>query len=1182
MTQTLARPQADLEERYSLRDGYVYLTGMQALVRLPVQQRLRDQAAGLNTGGYISGYRGSPMGRYDMELWAAGKLLEQHNIVFRAGLNEDLAATAVWGSQMVGSFPGATVDGVFGLWYGKGPGVDRSADALRHANLAGTSPQGGVLCLAGDDHGAKSSTVANFSDGVFMAVGMPLLYPSNTQELLDYGLHGIAMSRYSGCWVGMKLVTDVVEGGGSVRVGADSPTVVLPPKPSEPVDMFGKGYHIRPVDMPLAQEDRLYHHKHAAVLAYARANGLNRISVNPEQARVGIVAAGKAWQDLQQALGDLGLDEARLAEIGVRLLKIGLIWPLDPAIVREFARGLATVVVVEEKRPVLEDQLRSALYGQPAAPRIVGKHAAGGIFDPGHGDILFPNAAETNPVMVARVLAGVLGQALPNCGLAAPAPVGAAGPSGMPQRAPSFCSGCPHNRSTKVVEGSRALAGIGCHTMAVLANPKTTNSISHMGAEGILWLGQQPFTTEKHVFANLGDGTFSHSGLLAVRQAIAAQVPITYKLLYNGFVSMTGGQSVETGMSAPQIASVLHSEGVKKMAVVTDDPSRYERVALPPGVPVHHRDEMEAVQREFREYGNVSVILYDQPCATERRRLRKRGKWADPPKRSFINAAVCEGCGDCGKVSNCMSIEPLETDLGRKRHINQASCNKDYSCVSGFCPSFVTVHGGALKKPAKPAEKAAPAWTHELPEPALSALTRSWGVLVGGIGGSGVVTIGQTLAVAAHLQGLYSSNLDVTGLAQKYGAVHSHVHISPTPEGLHATRIAAGGADALIGCDLVVAAGDESVSRLRPGSARAVVSTDLVPTADFARNPDWQIDNPAMVARLQGALGERVLMLQAGKLATDLLGDPIGANMMMLGAAWQRGDIPLKLQAIERAIELNGVAIPMNKAAFLWGRRAAHDLQAVQEHARALAPAQVIEFVPRTKRSLDEIVRHRSEHLVAHTGEALAQRYRALVERVRQAESGAGLGDALARAVAHNYHRVLAVKDEWEVARLYSHPDFKAALEREFEGDYKLHFHVGGGPFAKTDKATGQPLKTEIGPWMLTAMQWLARLRGLRGSWLDPFRRSDERKLDAHVTEVFEADVEMLLRTLSPATHAVAVKWLSLPEQVRGYGHVKREQMTAAGKLREQLRQQHDAALAPQAKAARSPRRNPGSPMAMT
>lgn len=1147
-----------LDVRYTQSDGWVYLTGMQALVRLPIQQKLRDQANGLNTGGYISGYRGSPMGRYDMELWSAEALLKKHNIVFRAGLNEDLAATAVWGAQMVGSFPGAQVDGVFGLWYGKGPGVDRSTDALRHANLAGTSPHGGVLCLAGDDHGAKSSTVANFSDGVFMAVGIPLLYPSNTQEILDYGLHGIAMSRYSGCWVGMKLVTDVVEGGGSVKVAPDSPQIKLPPVPSEPQDMFGKGYHIRPFDMPLAQENRLYHHKHAAVMAYARANDLNRIEVNPAQATIGVMAAGKAWQDLRQSLVDLGLDDSRLEELGVRLIKIGMIWPLEPEIVRDFAKGLQTVIVIEEKRPILEDQVRSVLYGSPNAPRIVGKLDAGNLFDAKQSTLVFPNAGELNPVLIAQVLAQILGRTLPHCGLAPLTTSQASSPTGMPTRAPSFCSGCPHNRSTKVIDGSRALAGIGCHTMAVLVNPKTTNSISHMGAEGILWLGQQPFTSEKHVFANLGDGTFSHSGVLAIRQAVAAQVPITYKLLYNGFVSMTGGQAVETGMSAQQILAVLAGEGVKKLAVVTDEPDKYAGVALPSGVTVHHRDDMEVVQREFREFPNVSVILYDQPCATERRRLRKRGKWSDPAKRSFINAAVCEGCGDCGKVSNCMSIEPVETELGRKRAINQASCNKDFSCVNGFCPSFVTVHGGQLKKSVQSIPQGAAIWQLELSEPLLPPLNRTWSILVGGIGGSGVVTIGQTLAVAAHLQGYYSSNLDVTGLAQKYGAVHSHVRISAHPEGLHATRIANGQADVMIGCDLIVAAGDESMSKLRPNSGHAVVCTDLVPTSDFARNPDWKVDSSALVARIKKALEDRGFLFDGQRLATDLLGDPIGANMLTLGAAWQLGLIPLALQAIERAIELNGVAVDMNKSAFLWGRRCAHDLSAVKSCIQAMKPAQVISFEPRRQASLDELIAHRSEHLQAHSGQVLVQRYQNLLNKVRQVEHEAGLGDALTRAVAHNYHRLLAVKDEWEVARLYSQPEFKASLAKVFEGDFTLRFHLAGGPFGKKN-ANGNPAKSEVGQWVLGFMRMMSGLRFLRGTWLDPFRRGEERQYDQHLLEIYEGDASYLLQTLSSATHGIAVQWLSLPEQIRGYGHVRREQGAIAGKLREQLRSQHEA-----------------------
>ena len=1160
-----SRLETTLEDKYIQPEGWVYMTGIQALVRLPIQQRLRDEAAGLNTGGYISGYRGSPMGRYDMELWAAEGALKRHNIQFRAGLNEDLAATAIWGSQYVGSFPGAKVDGVFGIWYGKGPGVDRSGDALRHANLAGTSRHGGVVAIAGDDHGAKSSTVANFSDQIFVAVGMPVLYPSSTQELLDFGLHAIALSRFSGCWIGMKVVTDVVEGGGSVYVGLDRPAVRLPEIGAPPAG----GLNIRRMDGALVQEDRLYHHKLHAALAYARANALNEITVDPAHARVGIVSAGKAWQDVQQALALMSLSEARLRELGIRMLKVGMTWPLDPAIVQRFAQGLDTLIVVEEKRPLLEDQIRALLYGGPDVPRIVGKRMDATVFDPVASAPAFPNAGELTPALIAKVLIGAIGTELPLCGLIEGLPSTPAAAGAAPMRMPGFCSGCPHNRSTKVIEGSRALAGIGCHTMAMLINPQQTTTVSHMGAEGVMWLGQQAFTTEKHVFANLGDGTLAHSGFLAVRQAIAAHVPITYKILYNGFVAMTGGQAVETGLAPAQILQGLAAEGVKRMAVVTDDPSRYTGVDLPAGVKVHDRREMESVQKAFREYEDVSVILYDQPCATERRRLRKRGKWADPPKRTFINAAVCEGCGDCGKVSNCMSIEPLETELGRKRRINQESCNKDYTCVEGFCPSFVTVHGGGLRrsKPATSEETAV--WTLLLPEPRMEPLAAPFNVLISGIGGTGVVTIGQTIAIAAHLHGLFSSNLDVTGLSQKYGAVNSHVRIAPQPGMLHSTRIGAGEVDTLIGCDLVVAAGNESLNTLDPRASRATVCSDVVPTSDFARNPDWTLDALNLTNRLTAVLADRVQLIDGLRLSRALLGDSIFSNMMMLGAAWQRGQIPLPLDAIERAIELNGTAVKMNRQAFTWGRRVAVDAQAVGRIAATsdARGSQPIHVVPRQAKTTQAIMEHRSRQLDEHTGSSLVARYRKLVDGVRAAETRLHLDESLSRAVAHNYHRLLAVKDEWEVARLYSHPDFMAAIRREFEGKFELHFHVGAWPFARRDRASGQVVKAEAGPWLMRAFKVMSTLRGLRGTWIDPFRNNEERRLDQKLVEEYERDVGTVLRNLNAETLALAVQIAALPEKIRGYGHVKAKSADAANlervALMQQWRRVSDAARRP-------------------
>ena len=754
-------------------EGWLYMTGMQALVRLPIQQRLRDAAAGLNTGGYISGYRGSPLGRYDIELWRAAPLLKQHNIVFRPGLNEDLAATAIWGAQYLNSFPGATVDGVFGIWYGKGPGVDRSGDALRHANFTGASPKGGAIALAGDDHGAKSSTAVNFSDTSFIAVGMPVIYPSNTQELIDFGLHGIAMSRFSGCWVGMKIVTDVAEGGGTVYVGPESPAIVIPERPSNP-----------PGRLRRADDRRAGRAGGAALQSQAagRARLCARQRPQPHHRR-------RRGREDRRGRGRQGLAGP---VAGARQSR--------PRRQRRFARpppaqgrhGLAArsghrARLRPRPRPHRRRSRRSARCSRirsarssmasASAPRIVGKYFDGPAFDPSQGAPAIPNYGEISPELVAAVLVKALSRHDPNCALSAPETPGAAlSNRPAPMRSPGFCAGCPHNRSTPVPEGSRALAGIGCHWMATLVNPQQTATASHMGGEGTMWLGQQPFTRQDHVFANIGDGTYAHSGSLAIRQAIAADVPITYKILFNGFVSMTGGQPIEGGMTPVQILAELAAEGVKKMALVADEPERYAGVPLPPGVSLRHRDAMDETQREFREFKGVSVILYDQPCATERRRLRKRGKWADPAIRTFIHPEVCEGCGDCGRVSNCMAIEPLETEFGRKRRINQSSCNKDFSCVEGFCPSFVTVHGGRLRKP----EATAPLsrYLPPVPEPVLPEIGERYSVLVAGIGGSGVVTVSQTIAIAAYLDGLFSSNLDLTGLSQKYGAVTAHVRIA--------------------------------------------------------------------------------------------------------------------------------------------------------------------------------------------------------------------------------------------------------------------------------------------------------------------------------------------------------------------------------------------------------------------
>lgn len=1112
-----------LDDRYTQTTGCVLLSGNQALVRLPIQQRLLDQAAGLNTGGFISGYRGSPLGRYDMELWGAARHLEALNVKFQPGVNEDLAGTAVWGSQNVGLVPGAQVDGVFGLWYGKGPGVDRSMDVLKHANLAGSNAKGGVLVLAGDDHGAKSSTTAHQSEPVLMAAGIPVLAPSNVQDILDMGLHGIAMSRFSGCWVALKLVTDVVESTATVDVALDRLQPVLPPVPAIP-----GGVSIRITDMPLAQEVRLYQAKLPLAVAYARANGLNRVVLDVPNARLGIVAAGKAFADTLQALQELGLDEAACQQAGIRLLKVGLVFPLDPEAVTRFAEGLDTVLVIEEKRGLIESQMKTALVDAGVSiPKFIGKSA-------------LPATGELAPNIVAHAIAKAMGQAERAEKIPLPIPI-QFGPDGRPilgpMRLPGFCSGCPHNTSTKLPDGSRALAGIGCHAMALLSSPHNTMTVSHMGGEGVMWTGQAPFTAEKHVFANMGDGTYFHSGLLAIRQAVASKTNITYKLLYNGFVSMTGGQPVDGEMTLPQTVRQLQSEGVKHIVVTTEDVDRVRALGLPPEVPVHDRGQLDRLQRELREMAGTTVLIHDQSCATERRRLRKRGKLPDPAVRTFIHPEVCEGCGDCGVQSNCLSIEPLETSLGRKRKINQSSCNKDFSCVKGFCPSIVTVHGAQPKKAQGARKPAATVDENALALPDTTLRGETHGVLITGIGGTGVVTLGAVVAMAAHLDGLAVSTLDVTGLAQKYGAVMTHLRIARDPRKLASTRLAMGEADVVVGCDLLVSAGDEALSRLRPGQARLVVNSAEVPTSDFSRNPDWAMDSAALMGRLQAAAGERLESLDATALATTLLGDAVFANMLLLGVAWQRGLVPVSWPSLKTAVKLNGVQEQRNLLALNWGRLWALDATRIRQLAADARPAQVI-ALPVSER-LPALVSDRVARLTAYQNATLGRTYQQRIEGLARAATQAGVGDTLVKQAARQYYRLLAHKDEYEVGRLYSDPAFKQLLAQEFDGELTVHYHLGGGPLAKTHARTGAPLKTEKVFGMTLLMALLGKLRVIRGSWIDPFRLGHERQLANRLRALYEADLDRMTRELQ-SHNANAMKALAdWPALVRGFGHVR-------------------------------------------
>lgn len=1102
------------------------LSGTQALARLPLLQRARDQRKGLNTGCFISGYRGSPLGSYDQELWRMQAELTAANIHFQPGVNEDLAATAVWGTQYVGLHPGATVDGVFGIWYGKTPGVDRSMDALHHANTAGTSPKGGVLALAGDDHAAKSSSRTGQSDQQLRACGIPVLYPSSVQEILEFGLHGIAMSRFSGCWTGLKLATDVVETSSAVRID-DLPEPVIPSFELPP-----GGLHIRANETPQEMEARLYELRLPAALAYARANRLNRIE-GAREARFGIVSAGKSWGDVRGALLSLGLDEAGAARAGLRLLKLGMTWPLDEQILMEFAEGLEHILVVEEKRPFLEEQIKSALFNSALAGRVRVSGKAG----PGATGL--PVAGELSPYLVAQTIAALF--------QLAPPPALSMAEAGL-VRMPNFCSGCPHNTSTVVPEGSRAMAGIGCHGMAMWIRPESTGTVTHMGGEGMFWVGQQPFTSERHVFANIGDGTFFHSGSLALRQAVAARARITYKLLFNGYVSMTGGQPHDGELNVRKLVDIVRAEGVGRVVVVADDPSRHAPGSLPADVPVHHRRDLDAVQRDLREFDGVSVLVYDQACATEMRRQRKRKPELDVAKRTWIHPEVCEGCGDCGIKSNCMSVEPLETELGRKRKINQSSCNKDFSCAEGFCPSFVTVHGGRLRRRARAAGGAG---LSPLPAAVLPSVERGYNVVLAGIGGTGIVTVGGILAQAALLDGLQASVLDLTGMAQKYGAVMSHLRIAAPGHRLPSSRLSSGEADLVVGCDLIVTAGQEALSKMALGRSRVVVNSAVVPTGDFTRTPDWDPNAAAQLERIAARAGDAFHPLDAERLATALMGDAIAINMFLLGHAWQRGYVPVSLEALDRAIAESGVDVAFNRESFEWGRRSAAFPQEVEHAAAEPASSQVISFAPRRLHALHEIVADRESRLKAYQGASLAKRYSDLVDRARLKDDELEAGGRLARGVARSYYKLLAHKDEYEVARLFSMPEFRKQIEAQFDGDYKLHFHLGAWPLVRKD-AQNQPRKREVGPWMLRAMGILQHMRHVRDTWMDPLRNTSERVLARRLLSEFEQDVAHILQHARRASEAVELA--ELPEKIRGYGHVRERHAAAVSAQRQALR----------------------------
>jgi indolepyruvate ferredoxin oxidoreductase len=1127
-----------LQDKYRAQSGRVFLTGTQALVRLMIEQARRDKAAGLKTAGYVSGYRGSPLGGLDQALWQSQELLDEHRIRFLPAVNEELAATALIGTQQAPLYEDAEVEGVFGLWYGKGPGLDRAGDALKHANSLGSSPKGGVLVVVGDDHGAMSSSLAHQCEQVMASWMMPVLHPSSIQEFLDYGLIGIALSRFSGCWVGLKAVSETAETATNISVGPERGQFSVPTDFVAPEG----GLHIRKLDPVLGQEIRLQKAKLPAVHAFARANMIDRVTLDCEKPRIGIAATGKSYLYLRQALDALGIDEAAAAGLGIRIYKIGLSWPLEPQGATAFAKGLEKVLVIEEKRSFIEAQLKEILYGLPhkQRPEIFGKSDADGA-------PLLASTGELDAAQIARAVArfapeiadGV--KAKRHLAFLDKQDKRAAPPPAI--RPPYFCSGCPHNSSTKVPEGSQAFAGTGCHLM-VLFMQRNTSSILQMGAEGVNWVGMEPFVSGTHIFQNLGDGTYVHSGYMGIRQAVAAGTNMTFKVLYNDAVAMTGGQPPEGHPSVGAICRQMRAEGVGEIAVVSDHPERFTRTeGLPAGVKVHHRDELDAVQRRFREIKGVTAIVYDQPCATEMRRRRRRGKAAEPNARVYINREVCEGCGDCSVQSNCISVTPVDTPFGRKREIAQSSCNKDYSCIKGFCPAMVTLEGAEIRKHGGVAGDPASG----LPAPKMHAFKKPYGILIAGVGGTGVVTIGQILGMAAHLEGRGVAALDFTGLAQKGGGVLTHLTLYPKPTEDASARLAPGGAELLLAGDMVVASGPEAMKTLRHGHSRAVVNSSVMATANSVLDPNYAADEEALERHIAAGVGEEnAHFTRASALAEALTGDAITANMFLLGQAWQLGAIPLSEEAILRGIELNGIMVEANKRAFAWGRKAAEDRQAVEKAAGTLDVAEEEE-------DLGDLIERRITHLTEYQDAAYAARYAALIKRVGEAERTLrGEEGELTRAAAISLHRLMAFKDEYEVARLYTKGGFLDEVKEKFEGPVSLNFHIA--PPYLPRGADGRR-KRRFGAWFMGPMRLLASLKGLRGGMLDPFAWQEERRAERRLIGEFENDLEEILSTLDEDNYDAALALAGLPQTIRGFGPVKHAAMEKAAAARTEARE---------------------------
>ena len=1121
--------QVSLEDKYLLKSDQIFVTGIQALVRLPMMQSDADRRVGLHTAGYVTGYRGSPLGALDQQLALARSQLEACRIKFLPAVNEDLAATAVWGTQQAGWRGDGLYDGVFSMWYAKGPGVDRSGDPLRHGNLAGTSANGGVLILMGDDHVCESSTTAHQSEYSLVNTFIPVLNPAGVQDILDFGLYGWALSRYSGCWIGLKSVHDTVEASASVIA---SPDRISTSVPKEFVMPEG-GVNFRWPDTPQAQEVRLHQFKLPAVSAFVRQNPIDRQVLGDAQGQLGVISTGKSYLDVRRAFLELGIDESRAKALGLKLYKVGMPWPLEPQGLRAFARGVRKLVVVEEKRALIEDQVRSILYGVANPPEVIGKaDESGAVLFQVHGRL---DAAQIGQAIGERLLEfsgdETLARALER--LRHRADHSALKEAAM-RRTPYFCAGCPHNTSTQVPDGSRALAGIGCHYMAQWMD-RDTATFTQMGGEGASWIGEAPFSATGHVFQNIGDGTYFHSGLLAIRACVGAQVNITYKILYNDAVAMTGGQSVDGPMDVMRISRQVHAEGVSEIAVVTDDPDKYPSDAdWAPGVRIYHRDLLARVQRQMREVLGTSVIIYDQTCAAEKRRRRRRGLMETPNERLFINEAVCEGCGDCGVQSNCVALIPVETDLGRKRAIDQSACNLDYSCNKGFCPSFVSVIGGEKKRPAQSAGSL-PSQIGGTLETVNTGIEQPYSIILTGVGGTGVVTIGAIVGMAAHIARMGCSVLDMAGLAQKGGAVTSHIILTPHPDEITATHIADGGSDLLLGCDVVSAAAQETRVKLSRQTT-SIINTYRMMSGEFTHEPDQNFPLDDLVNDIRNAAGE-LHTVPATEAAKTTFGDTLTANIIMLGYAYQCEALPIPYQAVETAIELNGRDVDTNLAAFRLGRSMAADLAT----GDGLIGRSTFEPEDSQAHSEAGLLKRRVDLLCESHGSKAAAQLSDWVTMARK-KIDPRYHEELIPALIESAFRVLYQKDEYEVARLYSQPKFRESLSEDFEGRFKLRVHLAPPLWSRMDPDSGRPRMQSFGPWIFVAFRILSTLRGIRGKWFDPFRFSPEKELQEQIQSSFERTISRFSEV--PVTRDNidnALRLASWPMQVRGFGPVRAE-----------------------------------------